>query len=45
MERTITNAGKVKQEHLYTAGRNQISTTNMESNMEIPQKTRDRTAI
>jgi hypothetical protein len=44
---TTTNAGEdvAKQELLYTAGGNAISTTTMESSMESPQKTRDRTAM
>jgi hypothetical protein len=44
---TTTNAGKnaVKQEHLYTVGRNAMSTTIMENRMETIQKTKDRTAI
>jgi hypothetical protein len=34
-----------KQEPLYTAGKNENCTTTMKSSMEIPQKTRDKTAI
>jgi hypothetical protein len=43
---TTTNSCKdaAKQEHLYTAGGNAISTNTMESNMEIPQKPKDGTA-
>jgi hypothetical protein len=44
---TTTNAGEdvVKQEQLNTAGGYAISSTTMESSEEIPQKTKNKTAI
>jgi hypothetical protein len=40
-----TSKDVAKQEYLYTAGQMQVSTTTLESSMEIPQTTRDKTAI
>jgi hypothetical protein len=42
---TNTCEDAMKPEPLYTSGGNAISTTTMESSMEIPQKAKDETTI